>query len=101
MSRASRRFTAVFFILLSVLFVIFITPKILKLRDLSGRSGRLEADLARIKEQNKRYETELRLLRDDPVYVEKVAREKFNKAKEGEIIYKVVREGENTKSQPR
>ena len=37
---------------------------------------------------------ELRMLREDPVYVEKVAREKFRKAKQGEIVYKVVREGQ-------
>ena len=42
-------------------------------------------------------EYELRLLKDDPVYLEKVARAQFNKAKEGEVVYKVVREGQNTR----
>ena len=90
--------TAIFFILLFVLFVIFISPKIIRIGNLSRRSDNLENEITRLKAEDKSLETELRLLRDDPVYVEKVAREKFNKAKEGEIVYKVVREGQNTKT---
>jgi cell division protein FtsB len=53
--------------------------------------------LARLRKENKALETELQLLIHDPVYLEKVAREKFNKAKQGEIVYKVVRPGEDGK----
>ena len=61
----------------------------------SSKSG-LETELRKLQEENLKLENELRLLRQDPVYLEKVARRKFNKAKENEIVYKVVREGENT-----
>ena len=80
------------FILLVVVFIAFTIPRIAHVEKLQERSDALEEELKKIKIENKRMETELRLLKDDPVYLEKVAREKFNKAKEGEIVYKVVRE---------
>ena len=98
MSRMKKPVTAVFFILLFILFIIFISPKIAKVENLKERSRNLEEEVTRLRIQNRDLETELRLLRDDPVYVEKVAREKFNKAKEGEIVYKVVREQVDAKT---
>ena len=84
------------FAALALLFVILLTPRMLQVQKLKQRSAGLEQELRGLKKQNDALERELRLLRDDPVYLEKVARQQFNKAKEGEIVYKVVREGENT-----
>ena len=58
---------------------------------LKERCAALDTEVAGLKKDNLALENELKLLRDDPVYLEKVAREKFNKAKQGEIVYKVVR----------
>ena len=90
--------TALVFISLLVLFVALIAPRVLQVQSLKSRSVSLEQELRDLKKQNDRLETELRLLRDDPVYLEKVARQEYNKAKEGEIVYKIVREGQNTKT---
>ena len=95
MRKIKKPVTAVLFILLFVLFVIFIIPRLAQIQALQKRSDNLEREIARLKAQDASLEGELRLLRDDPVYIEKVAREKFNKAKEGEIVYKVVREGQS------
>jgi len=89
---AKKSLTVIIFGTLGVLFVVFITPKIFEINKLEERSQNLEEETRRLKAQDEALETELRLLRDDPVYIEKVAREKFNKAKAGEIVYKVVRE---------
>ena len=86
--------SVVVFALVILLFVTLLMPKIARIAQLRERSENLEQQLLRLKAQNKAYETELRLLRDDPVYVEKVAREKLSKAKEGEIVYRVIRDGE-------
>ena len=86
--------TALIFLLLFALFIIFLTPKILQVTNLQIRSQNLEAELKKIRLENQALENELRRLREDPVYLEKVAREQFNKAKQGEIVYKVVREGD-------
>ena len=82
------------FVLLVILFAISLLPGILRLRALEERSRLLEKELIQLRANDKALETELRLLRDDPVYLEKVARAQFNKAKQGEIVYRVVREGE-------
>ena len=89
---AKKSVTLIFFAGLGVLFVVFLTPKLLQIEKLQRRSDALEAEVARLKAEDTALEAQLRLLRDDPVYLEKIAREKFNKAKEGEIVYKVVRE---------
>ena len=87
-----RSATLIFFAGLGILFVVFLVPKLIQIEKLQRRSDTLEAEVARLKAEDAALETQLRLLRDDPVYLEKIAREKFNKAKEGEIVYKVVRE---------
>ncbi len=89
---------AMLFTIFFILFVIFLMPKVVQVGQLQARSDNLTQELQRLRVENKRLETELRLLREDPVYLEKVARHKFNKAKDGEIVYKVVHEGE-TKNQ--
>jgi cell division protein FtsB len=96
--RIKRPATAVVFVVLLALFIILLAPRVLQNQTLSARSEKLEKELNDLKVRNKRLELELRLLRSDPLYLEKVARQKFNKAKQGEIVYKVVREGKNTRS---
>lgn len=86
--------TAAIFFVLAAVFVILLLPKLLQVDKLKRQSSRLDAEIRRLETQNRRLEAELKLLREDPVYLEKVARDKLNKAKEGEIVYKVVREGE-------
>lgn len=83
----------------AALFVVLLTPRLLQVQKLRERSERLEQELRALRAQNDALEGELRLLKDDPVYLEKVARSQFNKAKEGEVVYKVVREGQNTQAQ--
>ena len=97
MARVGKAGAFFLFAALDALFVAALTPRLLEVQKLRQRSETLEKDLAALKRQNDSLEAEMRLLRDDPVYLEKVARSKFNKAKEGEIVYKVVREGENTR----
>jgi cell division protein DivIC len=85
-----------FFVFFAGIFLLFLIPRIAQIRALQKRSDALENDLRQLKIKNQTLENELRLLRDDPVYLEKVARQQFNKAKEGEIVYKVVRPGSRT-----
>lgn len=82
----------VIFGLLVALFIVLLSPKVMHVFELNKRSDVLEQDLKKLRYQNRVLERELRMLRDDPVYLEKVAREELNKAKQGEIVYKLVRE---------
>jgi cell division protein DivIC len=95
-SKPKKATLAVIFLVLAGAFAALLTPRFLQVQKLRERSDNLEKELRALKKQNDALEMELRLLRDDPVYLEKVARSKFNKAKEGEIVYKVVRPGQKT-----
>ena len=97
MAIAKNATSTVVFVLLAVLFAFLLIPRIVQVQSLRARSEGLEKDLLTLKKKNEALEYELRLLKDDPVYLEKVARSQFNKAKEGEVVYKVVREGQNTR----
>ncbi|PIU40548.1 MAG: hypothetical protein COT00_01135 [Candidatus Omnitrophica bacterium CG07_land_8_20_14_0_80_50_8] len=90
---------ALIFLLLLLIFAVLLAPRVMQVHSLQVRSENLEAELTRIKLENQQLENQLRQLREDPVYLEKVARVKFNKAKQGEIVYKIVREGESTQKQ--
>ena len=81
--------TAVLFTVVIGLLAFALAPKLVRVMNLQLRSDRLEAELKAIRRQNMLLENELRLLKSDPVYLERVARKKFNKAKEGEIVYKI------------
>jgi cell division protein FtsB len=83
--------TVIIFGLLIGGFILLLAPRVMQVEQLKARSRTLAIDLQKLQKENQYLENELRLLRDDPVYLEKVAREKFNKAKEGEIVYRVVR----------
>ncbi len=97
MSSGKNATAVVVFVLIVVAFLVLLTPRVLQVQKLRERSNNLEKEIRALKLQNDQYEAELRLLKDDPVYLEKVARSQFNKAKEGEVVYKVVREGQNTR----
>ena len=86
--------SAVIYGLLILLFIVITAPRVVQIWKLRERSEGLEAELEKLKKENQGLENELRLLREDPTYLEKVARERFNKARQGEIVYKVVRDNQ-------
>jgi cell division protein FtsB len=47
----------------------------------------LKAEIEFLKEENRRLAYEIKALREDPFYIEKIAREELTLAREGEIIY--------------
>ncbi len=97
MAKPTKATLVLIFFIIAAAFAALLTPRFLQVQKLRERSDGLEKELRMLKKENEALELELRLLRDDPVYLEKVARAKFNKAKEGETVYKVVREGQNTR----
>ena len=76
-------------LLLAVLTYLFV-PAALKLHKLKHQNNRLETEIQMLSARNQTLQSELRLLREDPVYIEYVARKTFNRAKDGEVIYRLV-----------
>ena len=81
-----------FLLIILAVFAVLLMPRVIQVQSLRSRSENLETELQKLRRENQELENQLRLLREDPVYLEKIAREKFNKAKQGEIVYKIVRE---------
>ncbi len=90
--------TVLIFLIIVGVFIVLIAPRVLQVRSLKARSAGLNKELIALKKKNDYLERELTLLREDPVYLEKVARSQFRKAKEGEIVYRVVRSPQDTQS---
>jgi cell division protein FtsL len=53
----------------------------------------LKAEIESLKEENHRLAYEIKALREDPRYIERIAREELILAREGEIIYLLPKEG--------
>lgn len=71
-----------------------VAPAFFKLAKLKHQRKELSQEIRELNARNQKLENELRLLREDPVYLEYIARKKFKKAKEGEVIYRIVDTGE-------
>jgi len=74
----------------SVLLGVIFIPGYLRIRRLLKENRELELQMQQVQEENKRLAEEHDRLTNDPVYLEKVAREKLGIAKEGEVIYQVL-----------
>lgn len=61
----------------------------LKLRDkaLSQKAEKLELENERLSQENE-------LLKNDPVYIEEVAREKLKVAQDNEVVFRIVNQGQ-------
>jgi len=64
------------------------------MEDLRSKNEEYQKQLVTLKRENMQLIEERRLLKDDPAYLEKVAREKMGLVKEGEVVYKIVPAGE-------
>jgi cell division protein FtsB len=83
-------FKQYFWLIVFGVFLLFIfVPSYSQKRDLNRRNEEYRQKIVELKEENLALHEEKRRLEDDPVYLEKVAREKMGLAKEGEMIMKM------------
>jgi cell division protein FtsB len=71
------------------LLVIFL-PGYTKLQELKDRNSELELKVRRLKIDNALLQQELKRVENDPLYQEKIAREKMGVVRKGEIPIKIV-----------
>lgn len=64
-------------------------PSYSKMQDLQKKNQDYALRIGQLDEENKRLKEEKRRLEDDPVYLEKVAREKMGLIRKGEVVYQV------------
>jgi len=71
------------------LFIIFL-PGYTKLQELRERNRDLEIKIKRLNIENALLQQELKKIESDPIYQEKIAREKMGVVRKGEIPVKIV-----------
>ena len=76
------------FILTIVIFVIFL-PSYTQMQDLRHKNAEYKRQIEQLWVKNAQLREEKRLLEEDPVYLEKVARERMGFIREGEVVYKI------------
>ncbi len=80
------------FSLAFIILVIFL-PSYTRLQDLREKNASYKKQMEALKKENKELVEERKRLKD-PVYLEKIAREKMGLIKEGEVVYQLVPEEE-------
>lgn len=76
-------------IIILILGVFLVYPGYLDLRKTNLEKARLDKNISKLEETNKNLQVEIRKLKEDNFYIEKVARETLGLVKPGEIIYKI------------
>ncbi|MBI5415417.1 MAG: septum formation initiator family protein [Candidatus Omnitrophica bacterium] len=73
----------------ATIILLFFLPSFTIMQDHRQKNIEYERKIAGLEEKNKKLEEEKRLLREDPVYLEKVAREKMGLVREGETVLRL------------
>ena len=80
----------VWFIAGGALLLLAFIPSYLKIQDLQGKNDAYAKAIVNLQRHNAKLELEKHLLETDPVYLEKVAREKMGLIRDGEKVYRIV-----------
>ena len=91
---------ALFLCVVCALIFLFYLPSYVKMQDLNEKNRVYEKRVTDLEQDNTRLEQERRRLVTDPVYFEKVAREKMGIIREDEVVCKIVPQGQRKEGQP-
>ncbi|MFT5467966.1 MAG: cell division protein FtsB [Verrucomicrobiales bacterium] len=69
-------------------------PEIERLEKIGDGNSKLEAEVAMLEAERDAVKQEFQWLRDDPEYLELVARDRLNLQKDGETVFRIKREEE-------
>ena len=77
-------------ILLSVCLAIYaFTPCVIEQKKLNKQIANLESEIEKVRESNEKLTNEIYSLKNDPLYIEKLARKELGLIRSGEVIYKL------------
>ena len=77
---------------IAVLSLIIFLPGYTKVQELRDRNNNLQARIEQLNQENLELQEELKKVKNDPVYQEKIAREKMGVVRKGEIPVKIIPE---------
>ncbi len=76
------------FVVTFIILIVFL-PSYTRWQDLRQRNSEYAEQIRQLKEENARLSEEKNRLEHDPVYLEKVARERMGLVRDGEVVYKI------------
>ena len=77
------------FVFAFLILIVFL-PTFTKVQDIKQKDLEYQKRIRELERENARLKKEKWLLEEDPVYLEKVAREKMGLIRKGEVVYKIV-----------
>jgi len=80
---------AIWLFVLTIIVLVIFLPSYSQLQDLKLKNSDFAQEIEHLTQENARLKEERRRLEEDPVYLEKVAREKMGLVREGEVIYRI------------
>ena len=81
---------AIWLFIISVIVLFVFLPSYSRMQDLKKRNLEYQEEIERLRQEQVELIEERRLLEEDPVYLEKVARQKMGLIREGEVVYKIM-----------
>ena len=75
--------------IVAIIVLIAFLPSYTKMQDLKQKNLDYKRQIEQLQAQKTQLTEEKRLLESDPVYLEKVARERMGLIKEGEVVYRI------------
>jgi cell division protein FtsB len=78
--------------IITVIIVVVFLPSYSKMQELKQKNYELAQKITSLEVRNKQLEQEGKFLKNNPEYLEKVAREKMGLIRQGETVYKIVPE---------
>jgi len=82
----------IFIVAFIILTLVVFLPSFTKMQDKKQKIVEYEQQIKDLREENAQLVEEIRLLEEDPFYLEKVAREKMGIVRQGEVIYRITPE---------
>ena len=89
LSRLKKISLIIILILFAVLVIYAFTPCIIEQRKLNKQITELKKEIRKVRKSNKKLAKEISALKNDPLYIEKLARKELGLIRSGEVIYKL------------
>ena len=88
------------FFLLGIILFVFNDMGLIKYFQLKKQNQKLIEDINIVRNERKKLSKKIGKLENDLEYIEKIAREEFRMAKEGEKVFRVIHKDSNEENQP-
>jgi cell division protein FtsB len=88
-NKLKKIFLTVTIILFVCLAIYAFTPCVIEQRKLNKQIANLKSEIEKVRESNKKLAKEISALKNDPLYIEKLARKELGLIRVGEVIYKL------------